>query len=161
MGKNNSKKIKLNELDIKHLNINTIKGLYLEYKEIINYLIFGVLSTVVNFASYFIFAKLFHIDEVVSSGLSWFCAVLFAYITNKIFVFESKTKPVKEFIKEMMSFFACRVLSGILCDVGTFALMVKVLNINDIIAKIVTQIMVVILNYVLSKLVIFKKKSEK
>lgn len=161
MGKNNSKNIKLNELDIKHLNINTIKGLYLEYKEIINYLIFGVLSTVVNFASYFIFAKLFHIDEVVSSGLSWFCAVLFAYITNKIFVFESKTKTVKEFIKEMMSFFACRVLSGILCDVGTFALMVKVLNINDIIAKIVTQIMVVILNYVLSKLVIFKKKSEK
>ena len=161
MGKNNSKKIKLNELDIKHLNINTIKGLYLEYKEIINYLIFGVLSTVVNFASYFIFAKLFHIDEVVSSGLSWFCAVLFAYITNKIFVFESKTKTVKEFIKEMMSFFACRVLSGILCDVGTFALMVKVLNINDIIAKIVTQIMVVILNFVLSKLVIFKKKSEK
>ena len=61
----------------------------------------------------------------------------------------------------MMSFFACRVLSGILCDVGTFALMVKVLNINDVIAKIVTQIMVVILNYVLSKLVIFKKKSEK
>ncbi len=161
MGKNNSKKIKLNELDIKHLNINTIKGLYLEYKEIINYLIFGVLSTVVNFASYFIFAKLFHIDEVVSSGLSWFCAVLFAYITNKIFVFESKTKIVKAFIKEMMSFFACRVLSGILCDVGTFALMVKVLNINDVIAKIVTQIMVVILNYVLSKLVIFKKKSEK
>jgi len=161
LGKNNSKNIKLNELDIKHLNINTIKGLYLEYKEIINYLIFGVLSTVVNFASYFIFAKLFHIDEVVSSGLSWFCAVLFAYITNKIFVFESKTKTVKEFIKEMMSFFACRVLSGILCDVGTFALMVKVLNINDIIAKIVTQIMVVILNYVLSKLVIFKKKSEK
>ncbi len=161
MGKNNSKKIKLNELDIKHLNINTIKGLYLEYKEIINYLIFGVLSTVVNFASYFIFAKLFHTDEVVSSGLSWFCAVLFAYITNKIFVFESKTKTVKEFIKEMISFFACRVLSGILCDVGTFALMVKVLNINDIIAKIVTQIMVVILNYVLSKLVIFKKKSEK
>lgn len=155
------KKIKINEIDIKHLNINTIKGLYLEYKEIINYLIFGVLSTAVNFASYFIFAKLFHIDEVVSSGLSWFCAVLFAYITNKIFVFESKTKTVKEFIKEMISFFACRVLSGILCDVGTFALMVKVLNINDIIAKIVTQIMVVILNYVLSKLVIFKKKSEK
>ena len=155
------KKIKINEIDIKHLNINTIKGLYLEYKEIINYLIFGVLSTVVNFASYFIFAKLFHIDEVVSSGLSWFCAVLFAYITNKIFVFESKTKTVKEFIKEMMSFFACRVLSGILCDVGTFALMVKVLNINDVIAKIVTQIMVVILNYVLCKLVIFKKKSEK
>ena len=94
-------------------------------------MIFGVLSTVVNFASYFVFAKLFHIDEVVSSGLSWFCAVLFAYITNKIFVFESKTKTVKAFIKEMMSFFACRVLSGILCDVGTFALMVKVLNIND------------------------------
>ena len=80
---------------------------------------------------------------------------------KKYFFENAEEGEIKEFIKEMMSFFACRVLSGILCDVGTFALMVKVLNINDVIAKIVTQIMVVILNYVLSKLVIFKKKSEK
>ena len=53
-----TKKVKINEVDFKNLNIETLKGLYLEYKEIINYLVFGVLATVVNFVSYFIFAKL-------------------------------------------------------------------------------------------------------
>ena len=131
-------KVKLNEIDIKNLNINVIKGLYLEYKEVINYLIFGVGSMIVNFASYFIFARLLKIDEVVSSAMSWFCAVLFAYITNKLFVFESKTTTVKEVIKECVSFFLARIVTGILCDVGTFAVMVKVLKINDIISKVVS-----------------------
>ena len=151
-------KVKLNEIDIKNLNINVIKGLYLEYKEVINYLIFGVGSMIVNFASYFIFARLLKIDEVVSSAMSWFCAVLFAYITNKLFVFESKTTTVKEVIKECVSFFLARIVTGILCDVGTFAVMVKVLKINDIISKVVTQVMVVILNYVFSKFFVFKKE---
>lgn len=137
-----------------------IKELYIKYKEIINYLVFGALATVVNFLSYYIFAKVFNIDEVVSSGLAWFCAVLFAYITNKIWVFESKTNTKKEFIKELVSFFLARVVSGILCDIGTFALMVKVFKINDIISKIVTQIMVVITNYLFSKLIVFRKKNK-
>ncbi len=137
-----------------------IKELYFKYKEVINYLVFGVLAMFVNFGSYYVFARILSIDEVISSGLSWFCSVLFAYITNKLFVFDSKTNTAKEFIKEMISFFLARVLSGILCDVGTFALMVKVLNINDMIAKIVTQIMVVIVNYILSKFFIFKKKKD-
>ena len=135
-----------------------IKELYLKYKEIINYLVFGGLSTVVNFVTYYITARIIGIEEVTSSGISWFCSVLFAYITNKLFVFESKSNSKKEFFKEMISFFLARIASGILCDVGTFALMVKVFNVNDIIAKIVTQIMVVIVNYVFSKLIIFKKK---
>lgn len=137
-----------------------IKGLYIKYKEIANYLIFGVLSTVVNFVTYYITARMIGIDEVISSGISWFCSVLFAYITNKIFVFESKTHGVMEFIREMVSFFLARIVSGALCDVGTFALMVKVLNINDIIAKIVTQVMVVIVNYIFSKLIIFRGKKD-
>ena len=58
----------------------------------------------------------------------------------------------------MISFFLARIISGILCDVGTFALMVKVLHINDIFSKIVTQVMVVVVNYIFSKLVIFKNK---
>lgn len=135
-----------------------IKQLYTKYKEVVNYLVFGVLSTIVNFATYYISARIIGIDEVISSGISWFCAVLFAYITNKIFVFESKTHGIKEFLKEMISFFLARIISGILCDVGTFALMVKVLHINDIFSKIVTQVMVVVVNYIFSKLVIFKNK---
>ncbi len=137
--------------------MDKIKELYKKYKEVINYLIFGVLTTLVNFVSYFIFAKVFKIDEVISSGLSWLCSVLFAYITNKLFVFESKTTRKREILKEMASFFLSRIVSGALCDVGTFAIMVKVLNINDVVAKLVTQVMVVILNYLLSKLIVFRK----
>ena len=133
------------------------KELYLKYKEIINYLIFGVLTTVVNIVTYAIFARLFHIDEVISNIIAQIISILFAYVTNKLFVFESKKNTKKEVIKEMVSFFLARIVSGALCDVGTFALMVKVFNINDLIAKIVTQVMVVIVNYVFSKLIIFKK----
>lgn len=132
--------------------------LYKKYKEIIVYLVFGGLSTIVNFVSYYIFARILGIDEVISSGLSWVCAVIFAYITNKIFVFNSKTNSLKELMKEAITFVSCRILSGIFCDVGTFAVMVKILKINDIIAKIITQVMVVIVNYIFSKLVIFKKR---
>ena len=152
---------KLKEVDWKHLKWKDIKDLYIEFKEVINYLVFGVLAMVVNFVSYFIFARLCHIDEVISSGLSWFCSVLFAYVTNKLFVFDSKTTNKKELIKEAISFFLARVVSGILCDVGTFALMVKVLHINDIVSKVVTQVMVVIMNYVFSKFIVFRKKKEK
>lgn len=140
--------------------MNKIKELYEKYKEVIHYLIFGGLATVVNFVSYFIFARIIGIEEIISSGLSWFCSVLFAYITNKLFVFESKTDTKKAFFMEMISFFLARIVSGILCDVGTFALMVKVFHINDIVSKIVTQVMVVVVNYVFSKLFIFKKKKE-
>ncbi len=137
-----------------------IKEIYFKYKEIINYLIFGGLTTVVNFITYFIVARVLHIDEVLSNGISWFTSVLFAYITNKIFVFESKTSTKKEFFKEMASFFLARIASGIFCDVGTFAVMVKVFGINDIIAKVVTQVMVVIVNYIFSKVIIFRKKEK-
>jgi len=137
-----------------------IKEYYLKYKEIINYLIFGALTTLVNFVSYVIFTKLFNIEEVLSSGLAWVVAVIFAYIVNKLFVFESKTNSTKELLKEFTSFVGCRVFSGITCDVGTFALMVKVLDINDIVSKIVTQVMVIILNYVLSKVIVFRKNKK-
>lgn len=137
-----------------------IKEQYFKYKEIINYLVFGGLATVVNFVTYFIVARLIGIDKVLSSGISWFFSVLFAYITNKLFVFESKTDGIKAILIEMGSFFLARIVSGILCDVGTFAIMVRVFNINDLFAKVVTQIMVVIVNYVFSKLIIFRKKNK-
>lgn len=151
-------KVTLKDIDWKHINWRTIKGLYFNYKEVVNYLVFGGLTTIVNFVTYYIFARMIGIDEVVSSALSWFFSVLFAYITNKIFVFDSKTETRTQLIKECVSFFLARILSGILCDVGTFALMVKVFNINDILSKIVTQVMVVIVNYIFSKFIVFKKK---
>lgn len=137
-----------------------VKDLYLRYKEPINYLVFGGLAMLVNFVSYFVFARWIRLDEIISSSLSWFCSVLFAYTTNKLFVFESKTDTVKAFFAEMISFFLARIISGALCDVGTFALMVKVFHINDIFSKVVTQAMVVVVNYFFSKLIVFRKKKE-
>ena len=142
------------------IDIKNLKEIYFKYKELINYLIFGGLTTIVNFICYYIFARMIGIDEVISSALSWFFSVLFAYITNKMFVFDSKTKGIKNLIRECISFFLARILSGILCDIGSFALMVKVFNINDIISKIITQVMVVIVNYIFSKFLVFKKKSK-
>ena len=127
-------------------------------KEVILYAIFGVLTTLINIGSFYVMTKYLSIDENLANNIAIIIAVLFAYITNRLFVFENKSNTKKGILKEIISFFAFRVLSGILCDVGTFALMVKVFNINDIISKIVTQIMVIIVNYIFSKFIIFKKQ---
>ena len=138
-----------------------IKELYLKYKEIINYLFFGGCTTIVNFISYYIPARIIGIDEVISNSIAWCISVLFAYVTNKIFVFSSKKENLVGILKEMFSFIFARLFTGALCDIGLFALMINILGINDIVSKITTQILVVILNYVLSKLVIFKKEKIK
>lgn len=135
-----------------------IKELYIKYKEIINYLIFGVLTTIVSFVVYIIFAKGLKFDEIISNIISWIISVLFAYITNKIFVFESKNTSKKETLKELSKFYMARIVSGILGDIGLFVLMVKVFEINDIFSKLFTQIIVIILNYIFSKWLVFRKK---
>lgn len=135
-----------------------MKNLYLKNKEFINYLIFGALTTLVSFISYYLFARIFLIDEVISNSLSWFFSVLFAYITNKLFVFESFKNTKKSLFKEIISFFLSRILTCILCDILIFAFFVKIFKINDIISKLITQIIVIVLNYILSKLYIFRKK---
>ena len=140
--------------------IKIIINKYKKYKEIINYIIFGGLTTLVNIIVYFIFAKIFNIDELFSNVVAWILSVLFAYITNKLFVFESKTRNIKSIIGEILSFFGCRLLSGGI-DIGLFALMIKVLSINDGISKIVTQILIIIINYVFSKLIVFRNGEEK
>lgn len=135
------------------------KKQYSKYKEIINYLIFGVLTTAVNFVVYILMTKAINVNEVLSNAIAWIVSVIFAYITNKIYVFESKTSNLKEIIKEFSSFVACRLFSGIL-DIGSFYLFVTILGWNDIISKVIISVLVVILNYVFSKIFIFKKKNK-
>ena len=137
-----------------------IKELYTKYKEIINYLIFGVLTTVVNIVTYAIFARLFHVDEVVSNIIAQIISILFAYVTNKIYVFESKSTKLKDVLREMVSFFGCRIFTAVL-DTLLFSFMIKILFMNDLIAKCITQVVVIVLNYVFSKLIIFRKKDKK
>lgn len=134
------------------------KKYYLKYKEIVNYLICGVITTIINIVTYILLTRLIGLEEVLSSGLAWIITIISAYVLNRSFVFVSKEKGITNIIKEFSMFIICRIISGITCDIGTFALLVKVLRVHDLIAKVVTILMVVIVNYLFSKFLIFRKK---
>ena len=129
---------------------------YLKYKEIINYLIVGGLTTMVSILSYALF-KLVISNYIVCTILSWIVAVLFAYVTNRIFVFNSKDKKI---VKEFIKFLSCRVLT-LLIEVLAMFVLVDLLKLDDLISKIVVQFIIVILNYILSKIIVFKEENKK
>ena len=135
-----------------------LKELYKKYKEILFYLIFGVLTTVVNYVLYLLFAKILNVNYMVATVLSQIIAIIFAYVTNKLFVFESKNLTKKELVREIISFFGFRGIS-LLLDMGFMYLFVDILNLNDAIMKLVSNVLIIIANYVFSKLFVFKKKT--
>ena len=135
-----------------------LSDLYKKYKEIINYLIFGGLTTLVSIGTYAIFTKIFNIDYLVSNVLSWVIAVLFAFITNKLFVFESKSKDKALVSKEITNFFFFRIVSLVL-EMVIMYVFVDLLAINDLITKIIAQIIVILANYIFSKVFVFKKSN--
>ena len=142
--------------------------------EIVSYLVFGVLTTVVNFVVYglsnllagenYETKVLFSVGTFeflwiyVSQAFAWVAAVIFAYITNKLFVFESTSWKAQVVIKEVVSFFSARILSFILFEELLFILLAGVLSINGWIAKIIISVLVIVFNFVASKLVIFRNK---
>lgn len=133
----------------------TIQALFQKYREQILYLIFGGATTAVNFVVYWICSGL-NFGTAVSTIIAWFLSVVFAYVTNKIFVFESKIHTCLGILKEAASFFLSRLATGIL-DLGIMLLFVDVLHLNELLMKILSNILVILLNYLLSKLFIFKK----
>lgn len=154
--------VKKNKLyDYKTYKPNLIKrfwnwgwGIYHKNEELWNYLIVGALTTVVSIGSYSIFSKLLKINYLISNVLSWIVSVIFAYFTNRWFVFHSKEK--KKF-KEFIAFVSSRVLT-LLLDSGLMIVGVDYLKIDDLLTKILVQIIIVISNYILSKLIVFKKE---
>ena len=138
----------------------SIKQLFTKYKEIILYLVFGVGSTLTNIFTYWLLAHPLNIDTLVSAAGAWLASIIFAYLTNRKWVFHSQAQEKKEKAKEMGSFLACRVATG-LVDLGIMYVFVDVLNFNDLVMKIVSNIIVIILNYVASKLIVFKSKKKK
>lgn len=139
--------------------MNKLKELYLKYKEVINYLIFGVLTTLVNILGYAFLAKVLKINYMVSNITALIVSIIFAYITNKIFVFESKKTGIKDVLKELVSFFACRGVTAIM-DIGLMFVTVSMLRFNDMLMKVVVNVLVIVLNYVFSKLFVFKNKEK-
>ena len=136
--------------------VNKLVDLYIKFEEIILYLVVGATTMVISIGSYALLSKVVHLHYQVCNILSWIIAVTFAYILNKIIVFKSKTKGKKELFKEIYEFVKYRIIS-LIGELGFMYLFVSIINMNDVIAKVIVQVLVVIANYVFSKLFIFKK----
>lgn len=138
-----------------------IKKCYEKYKEIILYLIFGVLTTVVNFITYyalvFLFKTSYGIAGTIFNIIANIAAILFAYVTNRKFVFEEIAQGKKQVFKEMISFFSCRIFA-MLVDSLIYIIGCNILKLPDFIVKSFSQIVIIILNYVSSKLIVFRRK---
>ncbi len=136
---------------------------YKKHKEIILYIIVGGCTTLVSFIVYALGVELLSLSETASNCLSWVIAVAFAFITNKVFVFESRSFKGIILLKEGLSFLGSRVFSG-LVEIFGFELLVyigldkSVLGIDCFLAKIIINVVVIILNFILSKLFVFKKQ---
>lgn len=134
-----------------------IKELLAKYRELIVYLVFGVLTTVVNYLVYLPCYNLLNLSSSVSNVIAWVVAVAFAYVTNKPFVFRSHDWSAKTVIPELTKFVGTRLGSG---GIETLILLifVDVLGMNGNLWKLLTSVIVVVLNYVGSKLLVFRKK---
>lgn len=138
--------------------VKQIKELYMKYKEVINYLIVGVLTTVVSLAVYYGCVLTFLDPQSpfqlqVANILSWIVAVTFAYFTNRKYVFESKNEKM---LQEAAKFYASR-LSTLAMDMAIMFVGVTVLHFDDKIVKLIVQVVVIVGNYLLSKFLVFKK----
>ena len=144
--------------------INRLKELYLKYKEIINYLIVGGLTTVVSLVTYYACVLTFldpnnPLQLQIANVISWIFAVAFAYVTNRKWVFHSQATGRKEITKEILSFYGCRVATGVVDWLCMF-IFADLLHMNDLVIKLAANILVIILNYIASKLWIFRKAPE-
>lgn len=128
-----------------------------KYRSLISYGVFGVLTTVINIAVYALCYQKLGISNVISNIVAWTIAVLFAFITNKLWVFESKSMELTVLVREAVSFFGCRLATGVL-DLAIMYVTVDRLALNSTLMKCISNIIVIVVNYVASKLVIFKQK---
>lgn len=134
--------------------MNKIKHIFFN-KEAFMYLVFGVLTTVVD---YIVALACFHgaeFSEITSNNIAWLISVAFAYITNKLFVFESNSFQGKVLVKEIVSFLSARIITLIMADIIIWG--ASELNIGFLTAKVASSVVVIVANYIFSKLIIFHK----
>ena len=137
--------------------IEKLRSLIEKYWDVLSYLFFGVLTTVVNYMIYLPVYNFCGLSAALSNMIAWVGAVIFAFLTNKPFVFRSHDWSAKTVVPELTKFVSCRIASGVLETVILF-LAVDCMNWNGNIWKLVTQVLVIIINYVGSKLLVFRKK---
>lgn len=146
-----------------------IKDVVTKYKEIILYIVFGGLTTVVNYIIYFTCTEAFHIGWSPATVIAWVGAVLFAYVTNRIWVFESRAKGFTAVLVEFIKFIGARLVS-LGMEWVTLKLLLDILHMDaffwhdlpagEFIAKTIAQIIVIIANYIFSKWIVFRKKTK-
>jgi len=137
--------------------LSKIKELLIKYKGIILYVVFGALATAVNTGTYALCYNVLGITNVPSVIIAWTTAVILAFFTNKLWVFESKSFDAKTLKHEIPTFFGARIATGVM-DILIMYVAVDVLHWNATLWKLISNALVIILNYVASKLVIFKQK---
>ena len=135
--------------------LRILEPFYKKNKEVLLYLFFGGLSFIVSIASYAYFNVVLEINELIANIFSWILAVVFAFVTNKIWVFCSKNDSFFEFFREMFSFFAGR-LATLGIEEAILLIFITCLSFPSMTVKVVAQIVVILLNYVISKLFVFK-----
>ena len=137
--------------------MDRLKQLFFKYKEYILYIIFGGLTTLISWISFYICTHPLNIGTVASNIISWILSVTFAYITNRKWVFESETSDFGGIVKETVGFIAGRLLSmGI--ETVLLWITVDMYHFNNMLMKVVIGVLVVIINYFFSRLIAFKKK---
>ena len=137
--------------------IGKLKQLIEKYYDILAYLVFGVLTTVVNYIVYLPCYNVLGLKAVVSNVIAWVAAVAFAYLTNKPFVFRSHDWSAKTVVPELTKFVGCRIASGA-AESAIILVTVDILGWNGNLWKLITSVLVVVLNYIGSKLLVFRKK---
>lgn len=130
---------------------------YKRHKEVLLYLFFGGLSFLVNVGSFIFLNKSLSLNELVANVISWIVTVLFVYVTNKLWVFKVDVKTMKAAIFQILSFFTGRLGTLFLEEAIIFVFITK-MDLNSTIVKIVAQIIVIVANYVISKLVVFRSE---
>ncbi len=133
-----------------------LKELLARYRGIILYAIFGLLTTVVNVGVYYLCFSVIALSNVLSTLLAWFISVLFAFVTNKIWVFESRSFEAVVLLREALSFFSCRLLTGAL-DLVIMYVAVDVMGWNEMLWKLISNVIVIVSNYCASRILIFRK----
>lgn len=129
-----------------------------KHKEMLLYLIFGVLTTLLNIVAYGLMKNILNIDYMISNIIAWCLSVAFAYITNKTYVFNSNKNNKVDIIKEIILFISLR-LSSLAIDIAIMYIGVSILLINDMFIKIIANIIIIIINYIMSKKIVFKNKT--
>lgn len=152
---------KQNDKDIfdRIINLRPLRPLqpfYRKYKEQLLYLLFGALTTIVNLATFAFCSYSLHIKVLISNIIAWVVGVIFAYVTNRIWVFASEVKGGSAVLKEIVSFTAGR-LATLLMEEMMLWVGIDLLGINSMVVKVIAQIAVIVGNYIVSKLFVFKK----